>query len=246
MKSLIDNQDSLKSMVVKKPCWRGIVMRKLLILLIAISILVFASPPSFADWLVFHKPAFQGKVIDAETKEPIEGAVAVAIYNKKTIGIAESYTVIIDVKEILTDKNGEFHFPSYTNIIQPLSWEYVTDFIIYKPGYGNFPNGRVYPIKGMDIGFEDFFSGGIGVAKEVLFREPWKAGAESTKMKAVLGVVELPKLMTKGERKENIPSITLFEFLVNQINLMRLIHDEEDFLGLERTDPFKTREFIFE
>lgn len=220
-------------------------MKKGLISLITILISVFASSPSFADWLVFHKPAFQGKVIDAEAKEPIEGAVAVAVYTKKTIGIAESYTVIIDVKETLTDKHGEFHFPSYTTITQPLSWEYVTDFIIYKPGYGNFPNGRVYPIKGMDIGFEDFFSGTIGAVKDVLFREPWKAGAESTKMKAVLGVVELPKLMTREERRKNIPGVPTLEFLENQRNLLRLIHDEEDFLGLGRTDPFKAREFIF-
>ncbi len=219
-------------------------MKKILIPIISILFSVFASSPSFADWLIFHKPAFQGKVIDAETKEPIEGAVAVAVYTKKTIGIAESYTVIIDVKETLTDKNGEFHFPSYTTITQPLSWEYVTDFIIYKPGYGNFPNGRVYPIKGMDIGFEDFFSGAIGVVKDILFREPWKAGAESTKMKAVLGVVELPKVRTKEERRKNIPSLPTLEFLDNQKNLLHLIHNEEDFLGLERTDPFKTLDFI--
>ncbi|MBI2411992.1 MAG: hypothetical protein HYV24_02115 [Deltaproteobacteria bacterium] len=218
-------------------------MKKGLVSFITILISVFASSPSFADWLVFHKPAFHGKVIDAETKEPIEGAVAVAIYNKKTIGIAESYTVIIDVKETLTDRNGEFHFPSYTTLTQPLSWEYVTDFIIYKPGYGNFPNGRVYPIKGMDIGFEDFFSGGIGVTKEVLFREPWKAGAEATKMKAVLGIVELPKVLTREERLRAMPGRDP-EVRIKATKLNSLIHDEEDFLGLQRTDPFKAREFI--
>ncbi len=63
-------------------------------------------------------------------------------------------------------------------------------------------------------------------------------------MKAVLGIVELPKLMTREERKINIPNIPTLEFLKNQRILLRLIHNEEDFLGLGRTDPFKTREFI--
>ena len=34
----------------------------------------------FAGWLIYHKPAFRGRIIDAETKKPIEGAVVVAKY----------------------------------------------------------------------------------------------------------------------------------------------------------------------
>jgi hypothetical protein len=45
---------------------------------------VFAAP-CLASWLICHKPEFKGKVIDAEAKQPIEGAVVVAKYFKHPI-----------------------------------------------------------------------------------------------------------------------------------------------------------------
>src|SRR3989338_11661307 len=114
-------------------------------LMIALFFMSSATPSYAFWWMGYHKPAFKGKVIDAATKEPIEGAVVVVVYSKTAIGIAESYSVTINVRETLTDKNGEFYIPSYTTIIQPLSWEEWASFIIFKPGYGSFPNWRVYP-----------------------------------------------------------------------------------------------------
>lgn len=50
---------------------------------------------SYASWLIYHKPEFKGMVIDAETKEPIEGAVVVAVYYKVTyMAIIESNSVV--------------------------------------------------------------------------------------------------------------------------------------------------------
>ena len=93
--------------------------------------------PAHASWLIYHKPEFKGKVIDAETKEPIEGAVMVAMYGKHSLisGPGGGYSSVIKVKEVLTDKYGEFYFPSYTTIIQPNSIEDYVQFIIYKPEY---------------------------------------------------------------------------------------------------------------
>ena len=106
---------------------------------IAVSIIVTLSLciPAHASWLIYHKPEFKGKVIDAETKEPIKGAVVVVIYNKHTLisGPGGGYTSVIKVKEALTDKNGEYYFPRYTTVIQPNSIEDSAEFIIYKPGY---------------------------------------------------------------------------------------------------------------
>ncbi|MBI3583826.1 MAG: hypothetical protein HY096_07745, partial [Nitrospinae bacterium] len=54
-------------------------MRKYLAVVIIINCLSLIPTPSHALWwMVYHKPAFKGKVIDAETKKPIEGAVVVA------------------------------------------------------------------------------------------------------------------------------------------------------------------------
>ena len=126
-------------------------MRKIIgLMVLSAMILLLAPDAGHAGWLIYHKPDFKGRVIDAETKEPIEGAVVVAAYYKSTMGVPHRYSDIIHFQEVLTDKNGEFQIPSYTTIIQPLSWEDMVTFIIYKPGYGSYPayhSFLIYPIK---------------------------------------------------------------------------------------------------
>jgi hypothetical protein len=67
-------------------------------------------------WVIFHKPAYHGRVIDADTKRPIEGAVVVAVYTAwYPRFLVEGAEEPIGVKETLTNKNGEFrifHFRS--------------------------------------------------------------------------------------------------------------------------------------
>jgi hypothetical protein len=88
---------------------------------------------------------FSGKVVDAETKEPIEGAVVVAHWNKEAAFIIEAHQSLKDVKETLTNKNGEWTIkgpkgrePSiFLRIISHLPFVYYTlkpNFIIFKPG----------------------------------------------------------------------------------------------------------------
>ena len=120
----------------------------------------------FAGWLIYHKPAYKGRIIDAETKEPIEGAVVVAIYYKYPIisGPGGGSKSIVGIKEALTDEKGEFHIPSYTTFIQPNSLEHDTDFIFYKPGYG----GRISPSHVVNA--EKLFTKEIGVKGEIEVR----------------------------------------------------------------------------
>ena len=154
---------------------------------------------SFA-WLIFHKPEYRGKIIDAETQEPIEGAVVVAVYNTHTIigGPAGGYSSVIKVKETLTDKTGEFLIPSYTTIMGPNSKEYYTEFIIYKPGYASYPNykRRIVPFK--FCGPEYLFTKKVG-----------STGILKKDMKSVTityGIAELPKLDIRKERLNAVPS----------------------------------------
>ena len=128
-------------------------------------------------WLIYHKPAYMGKVIDSETKQPIEGAVVVAVYHKESMGIVESYSFVVKVKETLTDKKGSFYFPPYTTIISPLSWEDRVTFIIYKPGYSSFPKHyefMIYPVKK------------VNVLKSVKWKTPQHRSVESIEQ----GIVE--------------------------------------------------------
>ena len=161
-------------------------------------ILVLVTTETSGAWLIYHKPEYRGKVIDAETKKPMEGAVVVVTYFKYTIGIAGQDTSVIKTKETLTDKNGEFYFPAYTTVIQPLSGEDKAEFIIYKPGYGSFPNYQVAPSFKM-TDQEGFFSRGIGGTGEL-------SGTVNTIVKVTFGIVELPKLKTREERLRAMPS----------------------------------------
>ncbi|MEK7846623.1 MAG: hypothetical protein AAB257_06635, partial [Nitrospinota bacterium] len=129
---------------------------KFLLALIIGCIFINGVTKSYAGgWLIYSKPEFKGKVIDAETKEPIEGAVVVAVYSKQAIRIEpESVGITIDVKESLTDKDGDFRIPSYITIIDPFAWSKPVTFIIFKPGYGSFPNDyefQVFPVKNVNV-----------------------------------------------------------------------------------------------
>jgi hypothetical protein len=172
-------------------------MKPVLIFLFVVLVAVLTASSSEAGWLIYHKPEFIGKVVDAETKEPIAGAVVVVIYHKTTLGLgAGTISSIINVRETLTDKDGVFHVPSYTTIIQPFSWESSASFIIFKPGYGNFPAQRIYP-PGLGLSEQEiFFSAGIGAERYL----EAQVGLELKYATLKTGIVELPKLKTREER----------------------------------------------
>lgn len=202
-------------------------MRRLFIFAVITAIFIFISTPSHAFWWMgYHKPEFKGKVIDSETKEPIEGAVVVVTYSKKVIRIApESMSEIVDVRETLTDKEGSFHIPSYTTIIDPFAWESFVSFIIFKPGYGSYPNYHVSP-PSPGVNPEVFFSTAeTGTEGEIIW--------VGEKIKVTFGIVELPKLKTREEREKafSIPNLPL-EFTCYKIkNLIRLLNEEYKNLG---------------
>ena len=92
---------------------------------------------------------FKGRVIDADTKEPIEGAVVVASWDKAIATIAGESTTLKDVKECLTNKKGEWSISGprgrndwpipYLSLFIPYTRE--PEFIVFKPGYCSWPNG---------------------------------------------------------------------------------------------------------
>ena len=51
---------------------------------------------------------YRGKVLEYETKGPIEGAVVVAYWNERRATVAGGSTRLFEVKETLTDKKGEW------------------------------------------------------------------------------------------------------------------------------------------
>ncbi len=174
-------------------------MKRLAIGLICIFILILSTTGCA---LVHRYDAYYGKVVDGETKEPLEGAAVLAVYNTEEYGLAGSVYHYLDAKETVTDKNGEFRIPSFMSYtFRPLqSFDRNVWFTIFKPGYGCYPKHK-------------------GVKPESLRNGILKAE------KYV--IIELPKLISREDRLENQrcgpASIPEFKYikLINAINIER-------------------------
>jgi len=80
-----------------------------------------------------------GKVIDAETNQPIEGAVVLVEWTK-TKGYGLTYTESYKVTETLSDKDGKFDLPGcYSPFLNE------PDVTIYKKGYVAWNNKYIFP-----------------------------------------------------------------------------------------------------
>jgi hypothetical protein len=95
---------------------------------------------------------FKGKVVDADTKQPIEGAVVVASWSEERATPAGPTSRTKDVKETLTDKEGMWRIDgpkggevgNIKAIFSFLTGTYFTnppEFIVFKPGYCSWPAG---------------------------------------------------------------------------------------------------------
>lgn len=119
--------------------------------LLLITILCFWGGILFMPCAEGNDTIFRGRVIDADTKEPIEGTVVVAYWLKAWQTISGEKTELKEVKEILTDKNGEWSIAGpkgqendphpYFSFFLFLSYIREPAFIVFKPGYCSFPSG---------------------------------------------------------------------------------------------------------
>ena len=104
-----------------------------------------------AGHVVDASPAYRGRVADAETRQPLAGAVVLAVWYQETPvaphGPAKDYH---DALELLTDANGEFvvpertHFTFIGKILEP-------EFVVYSPGYASFPGLGAWPQDSREI-----------------------------------------------------------------------------------------------
>ncbi|WP_224983160.1 carboxypeptidase-like regulatory domain-containing protein [Geomonas agri] len=204
------------------------------LVLAVFSLLCLTATTSHAIWPVYHEPAFDGRVLDFDTKQPLEGAVVVVVYNKRSIGAEKGQSsTVINIKEALTDKDGKFHIPSYTTIMaQPFTRQDRTGFLIYKPGYAS-----------IQLPLKNHFIGKAAADREL---SPWYDPVLSGKYKIRLrspGIIELPRLASKDERLRNLPELPdQLDNLGKQKNLTRLINEEKKELGEPAFNPYKVRQ----
>ena len=156
----------------------------------------------------YHGP-YRGRVVDAETKQPIAGAVVVAVWSRQKIYPLHSTTARYAAREALTENDGTFvihareleeNAPRYT--LKPY-------FQIFFPGYGAYRT-LVFTQRGFQHGttFE-----GAGVT------------------------VGLPRLKTRDERRENLRGVdpyTVSDTPFKDIpEFTRLFNEERATLGLQ-------------
>jgi len=185
-------------------------------------------------WLIFHKPEYRGKIIDAETKKPLEGVVVVACYSTSDVigGPGGPSSREIGAREALTDENGIFVIPPYTAIMNPIAREDPTGFIIFKPGYSGTGGGEVLPFaqcRNTDPYYfppqchpRALFTKPIG-SKEEIIKNPRRRET----ITITNGIVELTRLDTWKERRRAY-SISWPEF--NLPLLFKMIDEEDEWL----------------
>lgn len=191
---------------------------------VILTILIFFSTNSYAA-------TFKGKVIDSDTKEPIEGAVVVMSWSEERATPAGPTSRLKDVKETLTDKNGMWlikgpkggDIGKIKAIFSFLTGTYFTnfpDFIIFKPGYCSWPEGF-----------------GIDACRGKMKLEGNDKVAEGV-------TVELPKLINRGDRLETQriwPPLVGgdIETKRKMKNFIRLLNEERRHLGIPEDPTLK-------
>ena len=99
-----------------------------------------------------EEKTYSGRVIDAETRDPIEGAVVVIHWNEATRTLIGDWSARLkDVKETLTDKDGQWAIKGpaggenslsyFLALIPGLYYTRQPEFVIFKPGYCSWPAG---------------------------------------------------------------------------------------------------------
>lgn len=181
--------------------------------------------------LIYSKPEFSGRMIDAETRQPIEGAVVVVLYLKRPLigGPGGPNSYVFHAKETLTDKKGEFYLPSYSSLIL-FTEDVGAEFIFYKPGY----MAGCGPMYIQPILMEKYFSA-IEVGKENEIEAGSFEDGSYVKWKGPLGIIELKKAKTREDKLRGMPSPP-FHYTSEELPiLIQIINEEGKNLGLRGT-----------
>ena len=169
--------------------------------------------------LYYSDGPWKGTVIDAETKEPIEGAVVLAVWEKIYPGPAGNYSYFFDAVETLTDREGKFFIKEFKaiNVLPILRSLDGPWFTIFKPGHTAFGNNYEY--------FHRYFPNSPLKVDRITLAEVFKKGV----------TVELLRLKTREERLMSLSGPGPVGGVPDNKmpTLMKLINLERKELGLD-------------
>ena len=140
---------------------------------------------------------YQGRVIDAETKAPLVGAVVLATWLRHKVYPFHMNQEFYMAREVLTDGDGRFRMEAQDIEAGAPRRTFRPEFVIFSPGYGWFPRYHAQP-KGLIAGV--FEGGGV--------------------------TVELPRIRTEAERREIVgrlpPFFPPYEAMPKLIHLINI------------------------
>lgn len=98
-----------------------------------VTVLLLSAATSGCMYAIRYDGTYRGRVVDAESREPIECAVALGTWSVLHPNAAGGYHTYYDAREAITDKNGEFSIPGQglriMSNLEPMS------VFIFKAGY---------------------------------------------------------------------------------------------------------------
>lgn len=100
------------------------------LVILAITILTMTSGCMYA---IRYDGPYRGKVVDADTREPIEGAVVLGTWSVLHPNVAGGYHTYYDARETVTNKNGEFVIPGQG--LRIMSNLEPAQILIFRVGY---------------------------------------------------------------------------------------------------------------
>jgi len=106
-------------------------MKKIFITILCIFLMIFLY--GCFQRLVAYDGTYRGRIVDAETREPLEGVVVLGVWYTETPSPGGGVMKYYDAQETVTDKNGDFSIPGQG--VRVVSNLLPMRPIIFKAGY---------------------------------------------------------------------------------------------------------------
>lgn len=115
------------------------ILKRWVILLLALSVITYCINGSILGIYYFDGPCW-GKVVDADTAEPIAGANVMGKWKFDIMVLGGAVPAFADARETVTDKKGRFFLsPGRKVWLWPFSWFFLEGLYVYAPGYDSHP-----------------------------------------------------------------------------------------------------------
>lgn len=201
-------------------------LKFIIILAFILFISIAASNIFGKGWIFYNDGPYRGKVVDADTGEPIEGAVVVGMWKLEAYGgPAAPSEPYCDAQETITTKNGEFIVPKASCFfLWPFTKMGMAELVIFKPGFDSYPPllPIIKPLSTKE-----------SMEEEHKYKLEYSVDIERNKN----NLIRLKRAINKEERKWVVTGISISTIPYGKQSTKAgqmgyVIKQEEDYLGL--------------